>query len=162
MKERGNGWFQLLTCDGVPYYFCERTGQLQWDSPSESQTSSSQETESNHFYLPDPEEGWVPVRLTNDGTKFQRIFLASQKPVDSAQASRPLSAKEKARALPLKLSWLGRGPDDLVHCEALHEAQVLHALGSRYGEDKVYTSVGTILVVVNPFKQLPLYGPDQV
>lgn len=29
----------------------------------------------------------------------------------------------------------------------------------RYLQDKIYTSVGDILIAVNPFKMLPLYTP---
>merc|ERR1719409_1316599 len=39
---------------------------------------------------------------------------------------------------------------------------ILHALRQRFLNDEIYTSVGSILVSVNPFKPLPLYTPSVV
>ena len=36
----------------------------------------------------------------------------------------------------------------------------LHNLRKRFLSDQIYTSVGTILVAVNPFKLLPIYPPE--
>jgi len=35
-------------------------------------------------------------------------------------------------------------------------------LHSRYKKDKIYTCAGTILIAVNPYKELLLYGPDHI
>ncbi|CAE7457866.1 mhcA [Symbiodinium microadriaticum] len=37
---------------------------------------------------------------------------------------------------------------------------ILHNLRIRYKEDRIYTSVSSILISVNPFKLLPLYTPE--
>ena len=45
---------------------------------------------------------------------------------------------------------------------AVNEPMILHALRQRFLNDEIYTSVGSILVSVNPFKPLPLYTPSVV
>eukprot|EP00050_Salpingoeca_kvevrii_P001275 m.166316 g.166316 ORF g.166316 m.166316 type:complete len:1002 (-) comp10335_c1_seq28:207-3212(-) len=54
--------------------------------------------------------------------------------------------------------WLKGQADDLASLANLDEAILLEELRVRYTEDKIYTYVGDILVAVNPFKRLPIYG----
>ncbi|KAL8510367.1 hypothetical protein ACS0TY_017250 [Phlomoides rotata] len=54
------------------------------------------------------------------------------------------------------------GVDDLVQLNYLNEPSVLHNLRSRYFQDKIYTKAGPVLVAVNPFKDVQLYGNDLV
>lgn len=49
---------------------------------------------------------------------------------------------------------------DLTHLSYLNEPGILHVLRHRYGGDTVYTTAGPVLVAVNPFKAVPLYGPE--
>ena len=49
---------------------------------------------------------------------------------------------------------------DLIHVASLTEAAILHNLRVRYHNDEIYTSIGDILISVNPFKQLRLYTPS--
>eukprot|EP00117_Sycon_ciliatum_P005837 scpid22251/ scgid9621/ Myosin-IIIa len=50
--------------------------------------------------------------------------------------------------------------DDLASLMHLDEASMLENLRTRYVEDRIYTYVGDILVAVNPFKKLDLYGSE--
>eukprot|EP00053_Salpingoeca_punica_P016252 m.152537 g.152537 ORF g.152537 m.152537 type:complete len:1052 (-) comp16919_c0_seq1:355-3510(-) len=50
--------------------------------------------------------------------------------------------------------------DDLASLSQLDDETVLKELKARYGSNVIYTYVGDILLAVNPFKQLPLYGKD--
>ena len=49
---------------------------------------------------------------------------------------------------------------DLINISDLNEMSILHNLRIRYKEDKIYTSISSILISVNPFKLLPLYTPE--
>lgn len=49
--------------------------------------------------------------------------------------------------------------DNMVGLEDLSEGAILHNLRARFEEDKIYTYIASILVSVNPFKQLPIYSP---
>ena len=53
-------------------------------------------------------------------------------------------------------------PDDLAHLLSLEEENVRAALHSRYMKDKLYTNINTLLIAVNPYQMLPIYGPDQL
>ncbi|KAL3639882.1 hypothetical protein CASFOL_014850 [Castilleja foliolosa] len=52
------------------------------------------------------------------------------------------------------------GVDDLAQLSYLNEPSVLHNLQYRYSKDIIYSKAGPILVVVNPFKDVQLYGSD--
>lgn len=50
----------------------------------------------------------------------------------------------------------------LTGLEYLHEPALLHALSQRFAHDHIYTSIGDILVAVNPLKDLDLYSQDTI
>ncbi|CAN0455267.1 unnamed protein product, partial [Discosporangium mesarthrocarpum] len=51
--------------------------------------------------------------------------------------------------------------EDLIQLPHLHEAAILHSLTRRFERGDIYTfTANAILLAVNPFKQLPLYGKD--
>lgn len=50
------------------------------------------------------------------------------------------------------------GVDDLIDLTHLHEPAILHALQLRYDAGIIYTSTGPILIAVNPFKRMDIYG----
>lgn len=52
----------------------------------------------------------------------------------------------------------GSSPEDLAVLPELTEAQLLEHLRGRFLEDRIYTYIGDILVAINPFRPLPLYG----
>ena len=50
------------------------------------------------------------------------------------------------------------GVDDLIDLTHLHEPAILHALRLRYDAGIIYTSTGPILIAVNPFQKMDIYG----
>ncbi|CAH8255169.1 unnamed protein product [Arabidopsis lyrata] len=50
------------------------------------------------------------------------------------------------------------GVDDLMQLSYLNEPAVLYNLEYRYNQDMIYTKAGPVLVAVNPFKEVHLYG----
>lgn len=53
-------------------------------------------------------------------------------------------------------------PADLCTLPDLNEKTLLENLRSRFRQEKIYTYAGGILIVVNPFKFLPVYNPKYV
>ncbi|XP_039038113.1 myosin-1-like [Hibiscus syriacus] len=54
------------------------------------------------------------------------------------------------------------GVDDLMQLSYLNEPSVLYNLQYRYNQDMIYTKAGPVLVAVNPFAEVPLYGNDYI
>ncbi|XP_072837945.2 unconventional myosin-IXa isoform X2 [Pogona vitticeps] len=52
--------------------------------------------------------------------------------------------------------------DDLCALPDLNERTLLENLRNRFKQEKIYTYVGSILIVINPFKFLPIYNPKYV
>ncbi|KAK4423286.1 Myosin-1 [Sesamum alatum] len=54
------------------------------------------------------------------------------------------------------------GVDDLMQLSYLNEPSVLYNLQYRYDRDVIYTKAGPVLVAINPFKKVSLYGNDYI
>ncbi|KAM0898475.1 hypothetical protein ACQ4PT_021917 [Festuca glaucescens] len=54
------------------------------------------------------------------------------------------------------------GVDDLMQLSYLSEPSVLYNLQYRYSQDLIYTKAGPVLVAVNPFKKVALYGDEYI
>ncbi|GMG98915.1 hypothetical protein Nepgr_000755 [Nepenthes gracilis] len=54
------------------------------------------------------------------------------------------------------------GVDDLMQLSYLNEPSVLYNLQYRYNKDMIYTKAGPVLVAINPFKKVALYGYDYI
>ncbi|KAJ7358696.1 Unconventional myosin-Ie [Desmophyllum pertusum] len=54
--------------------------------------------------------------------------------------------------------------DDLASLDVktINEGAVVELIRRRYSRDKIYTAVGDILLSVNPFKHLPIYGTEVI
>ncbi|XP_024384280.1 myosin-1 isoform X2 [Physcomitrium patens] len=65
------------------------------------------------------------------------------------------------KLLPANPAFL-EGVDDLIKLSYLNEPSVLHDLDYRYSKDQIYTKAGPVLIAVNPFKKIPIYGEDIV
>ncbi|XP_061077056.1 unconventional myosin-IXAa-like isoform X1 [Conger conger] len=57
---------------------------------------------------------------------------------------------------------LQKDHDDLCNLPDLNEKTLLDNLRSRFKQEKIYTYVGSILIVINPFQFLPIYNPKYV
>ncbi|XP_073040750.1 myosin-1-like isoform X1 [Primulina eburnea] len=54
------------------------------------------------------------------------------------------------------------GVDDLMQLSYLNEPSVLYNLEYRYNRDMIYTKAGPVLVAINPFKKVSLYGNNYI
>eukprot|EP00741_Cyanophora_paradoxa_P018970 tig00021108_g18313.t1 len=71
---------------------------------------------------------------------------------------------EERTAVTADLPLQNEGPDvdDMCTLNYLHAPAILHNVQMRFEKNEVYTFTGRILIAVNPFKWLPLYGNDMV
>ncbi|GAB9476248.1 Myosin-like protein [Globisporangium polare] len=89
--------------------------------------------------------GVVKVKLA-DGAIVTSVYAEEDDPLRANE----LYIRNKERSVELLASLTG--------LEYLHEPALLHALSERFAHDHIYTSIGDILVAVNPLKPLDLYS----
>ncbi|GMJ10224.1 ARABIDOPSIS THALIANA MYOSIN 1, myosin 2, ARABIDOPSIS THALIANA MYOSIN 4 [Hibiscus trionum] len=54
------------------------------------------------------------------------------------------------------------GVNDMIELSYLNEPSVLHNLKYRYARDMIYSKAGPVLIAVNPYKDVQIYGKDFV
>uniref|UniRef100_A0A8B9E6J8 Myosin VC n=1 Tax=Anser cygnoides TaxID=8845 RepID=A0A8B9E6J8_ANSCY len=105
-------------------------------------------------WIPDNEEVWQSAEITKN-YKAGDLFLHVQLE-DGTELNYPV---DPAALPPLRNPDILVGENDLTALSYLHEPAVLHNLKVRFVESKlIYTYSGIILVAINPYKQLPIYG----
>ncbi|XP_061621681.1 unconventional myosin-Va isoform X6 [Phyllopteryx taeniolatus] len=109
-------------------------------------------------WIPDVEEVWKSAELTKDyknGDASLQLMLE-----DGANLEHKLDPKTKN--LPyLRNPDILVGENDLTALSYLHEPAVLHNLKVRFIDSKlIYTYCGIVLVAINPYETLPIYGTD--
>ena len=117
---------------------------------------ASQFAQGSTVFVPDEQEAYLPARVASC-QGFGAAAILRVTPVQGGGAERVVPAQELplvCEADPLSLE----GANDLVKYTQLTDAAVLHGLRARYVRDDIYTCAGSILVSVNPFKQVLSYG----
>uniref|UniRef100_A0A7N8YK60 Unconventional myosin-Va n=1 Tax=Mastacembelus armatus TaxID=205130 RepID=A0A7N8YK60_9TELE len=109
-------------------------------------------------WIPDAEEVWKSAELTKDyknGDASLQLVLE-----DGTNIEHKLDPKTKN--LPyLRNPDILVGENDLTALSYLHEPAVLHNLKVRFIDSKlIYTYCGIVLVAINPYETLPIYGTD--
>ncbi|RYH31014.1 hypothetical protein EON65_03680 [archaeon] len=104
--------------------------------------------ETDYYFIPDQETIFKLVHVINrhgkDGT-----WMA----VDVEGIKKQPYAIKAADSIPAgSLQELEHPPDDLIKLQHVNRPGILHTLRSRFYSDKIYTSIGPILVALNPFK----------
>ena len=56
----------------------------------------------------------------------------------------------------------GDVPDDLSRLPSLEEDRVRDALKKRFDGNTIYTHINSLLVAMNPYRMLPLYGQESL
>ncbi|KAM8780865.1 unconventional myosin-Vb isoform 1-T1 [Rhynchonycteris naso] len=111
-------------------------------------------------WIPDPDEVWCSAELTKDykeGDQSLQLRLE-----DETIREYPIDAQ--SNQLPfLRNPDILVGENDLTALSYLHEPAVLHNLKVRFLESNhIYTYCGIVLVAINPYEQLPIYGQDVI
>ncbi|XP_068180501.1 unconventional myosin-Va isoform X1 [Antennarius striatus] len=109
-------------------------------------------------WIPDTEDVWKSAELTKDyknGDSSLQLMLE-----DGTSIQHTLDPTTKN--LPyLRNPDILVGENDLTALSYLHEPAVLHNLKVRFVDSKlIYTYCGIVLVAINPYETLPIYGTD--
>ncbi len=145
------GWNELFTPEGVPYYFNKNTRETTWDKPDCMKSSDEFDRDGDWVWMPHDDWGFLPARrLTgyNDG----KIHLETE---DGQHHAIP----GKTELDTISWSSLRREVSDLVMLDDMSLPLILRSLQTRFEKNEIYTNVGTILISINPYKRLPLYTP---
>ncbi|XP_021165353.2 unconventional myosin-Va isoform X11 [Fundulus heteroclitus] len=113
---------------------------------------------SARVWIPDAEEVWKSAELTKDyknGDATLQLMLEDGTAVDH-------KLDPKTKNLPyLRNPDILVGENDLTALSYLHEPAVLHNLKVRFIDSKlIYTYCGIVLVAINPYETLPIYGSE--
>ncbi|GMI37386.1 hypothetical protein TeGR_g11847 [Tetraparma gracilis] len=102
----------------------------------------------------DDVDGYLPVKVSKQNTTSATVQLPSgeTKIVPSSDILDPIQHPENLEIL----------QDDLVQMDDVNNMSVVDNLRRRIAAEKIYTSVGDILIALNPYKQLPLYTPTVI
>ncbi|XP_070688977.1 unconventional myosin-Va [Pempheris klunzingeri] len=122
-------------------------------------TSLELYTKGASVWIPDPDAVWVSALLLQDyspGEKHLLLQLSNGKearyPVVSPSDLPPLGNPD-----------ILEGENDLTALSFLHEPAVLHNLRVRFLDySSIYTYCGIVLVAINPYDQLPIYGEEVI
>ncbi|XP_072574058.1 unconventional myosin-Va isoform X3 [Paramormyrops kingsleyae] len=109
-------------------------------------------------WIPDAEDVWKSAELAKDyKQKDTALHLQLE---DGTTLQYKLDPKTKN--LPhLRNPDILVGENDLTALSYLHEPAVLHNLKVRFIDSKlIYTYCGIVLVAINPYETLPIYGSD--
>ncbi|KAM9508315.1 unconventional myosin-Vb isoform 2-T2 [Guaruba guarouba] len=117
-------------------------------------------TKYTRVWIPDPDEVWRSAEVIKDykeGDKSLHLKLEDETlyeyPVDLQGNELPF----------LRNPDILVGENDLTALSYLHEPAVLHNLKVRFIESNhIYTYCGIVLVAINPYEQLPIYGQDVI
>ncbi|KAJ3045218.1 Myosin type-2 heavy chain 1 [Rhizophlyctis rosea] len=122
-------------------------------------------TKGTEAWFPDETEGWIMGKLTTksvEGEKVKLVFHIDslRKDVTFEFTMAKLEANKAADLPPLQNPPALDGIDDLAMLSYLHEPAVLHNIRLRYAQENIYTYSGIVLIAMNPFQRLALYGTD--
>uniref|UniRef100_A0A8C9U9H8 Myosin VB n=1 Tax=Scleropages formosus TaxID=113540 RepID=A0A8C9U9H8_SCLFO len=108
-------------------------------------------------WIPDPEEVWRAAEIIKDykeGDPILHLKLEDESVILSPVYN-PLPFLRNPDILV--------GENDLTALSYLHEPAVLHNLRVRFLESNhIYTYCGIVLVAINPYEQLPIYGEEVI
>ncbi|XP_038669468.1 unconventional myosin-Vc isoform X2 [Scyliorhinus canicula] len=113
-------------------------------------------TKYNSVWISDPDEVWQSAEITKDYKSGSDVLFLQLE--DGTELEYPVDPV-KTLLPPLRNPDILVGENDLTALSYLHEPAVMHNLKVRFVDSKlIYTYCGIILVAINPYKEIPIYG----
>ena len=107
--------------------------------------------EARYCFVPDSKEVFIicsVIGTSNDNTTLTLREV-------SGSVSRTLTSKASDVVPIISMQELEIPPSDLIKLIHVNRPAILHTLRTRFLRDCIYTSIGSILVALNPFKWIP-------
>jgi len=105
---------------------------------------------SRQLWVPSEKSAWVPGSVMSESSQ-ETTF-------NTKEGQLIFPARDVASFEPVVLRDVESLFSNLVDLEAYSEGAILHQIRKRYETDLIYTYVGKILVAVNPYQRLDIYG----
>ncbi|XP_062414842.1 unconventional myosin-Vb isoform X2 [Pungitius pungitius] len=111
-------------------------------------------------WIPDPDDVWRAAEIVRDYKEGEAVLHLTLE--DDTPLEYPVGPK--SNPLPfLRNPDILVGENDLTALSYLHEPAVLHNLKVRFLEpNHIYTYCGIVLVAINPYEQLHIYGEEVI
>lgn len=109
-------------------------------------------TVGDRLWVPDELEAWLVGTVTS--STADKIELKVGKSTKAFTKKQPEFSKLEPCG-----GHIDEDVDNLVDLDELSEGAILHHVRKRFVNKLIYTHVGAILVAVNPFERLDIYGP---
>ncbi|XP_059483420.1 unconventional myosin-Va isoform X2 [Neocloeon triangulifer] len=108
-------------------------------------------------WVPCAEDVWEGAEVRHDYKGGALVILTER------GKEQELTIKDDKELPPLRNPDILIGENDLTSLSYLHEPAVLYNLKVRFcSQNAIYTYCGIVLVAINPYHELPIYGPDTV
>uniref|UniRef100_A0A1B0CB62 Myosin class i heavy chain n=2 Tax=Lutzomyia longipalpis TaxID=7200 RepID=A0A1B0CB62_LUTLO len=148
--------FYSLHCHLFPYFsFCPRI-----NAKSGKMSIYELYVKGARVWIPNQENVWQGAKLLRDFNRGDNCVILE---ADGETTERKVPIKDDKDLPPLRNPPILIGQSDLTALSYLHEPDVLYNLQVRFCErQKIYTYCGIILVAINPYKEVALYGQDLI
>ncbi|XP_077994009.1 unconventional myosin-Va-like isoform X2 [Glandiceps talaboti] len=118
-------------------------------------TSKELYTKTARVWVRDPEEVWVGAVVTKDYNGKEVVVELED------GTEKTIKTQTEKDLPPLRNPEILVGENDLTALSYLHEPAVLYNLKMRFlNSQAIYTYCGIVLVAINPYEELPIYGND--
>jgi len=115
--------------------------------------NNNQFQEGNGVWVPDAELEWIGAEVLEHAEGGDMVLVRTE---DDREIKVPV------QKVFYKNPDILEGVDDLSTLSHLHEAAILHNLHHRYNYNQIYTYIGKILIAINPYTSLPIYGKEMI
>lgn len=125
-------------------------------------------TKGTKAWFPDKEEGWVSASCISNTTENNKVTIVFEDDKDKEKEHifestlDDIKKTDGSKLPPLRNPPRMEYTDDLTNLSYLNEPAVLNTIRTRYMQHLIYTYSGIVLIAVNPFDRVSLYGPDIV
>ncbi|PFH50480.1 hypothetical protein AMATHDRAFT_75565 [Amanita thiersii Skay4041] len=115
-------------------------------------------------WFEDKDQAWISaevVSVTKGSDDTLKLVFVDERGKETTISTTGKQIKEGKEGLPpLRNPPLLETADDLATLSHLNEPSVLHTIRNRYAQHSIYTYSGIVLIAVNPFQRVTLYGPE--
>jgi len=116
-------------------------------------------TDGCRVWIPHKEQVWICAIVSKNFTKNDKELNV----IDEDGNNQIIKIKDEISLPPLRNPDILQGCNDLTCLSYLHEPAVLHNLKIRFiNQNSIYTWCGIVLVAVNPFSELNIYGDETI